>query len=100
MLPYEYLVLEAIPEIDARPGDVLVWNYPVVALVRRSRVRPTLSTIRMHEAHWWFVFSKYEDRLTPYASDCPPVLSLLDIAVGAESPRPAPRRARHLRVEK
>lgn len=102
MAAYEYLVLAPIPEIDARPGDVLVWDYPAVALIRRTHARPRMSLIRMHPNHWWFVLSKYEDRLTPYDAESPPVAALPGIAVGDASPPPAgpPEQlaARHLRL--
>jgi hypothetical protein len=97
---YEYLVLDTIPEIDALPGDVLVWQFPVVALVRLVHNHPKLSLVQMHPNHWWFILSKYSDRLTPFDSAAPPVEALPGIALGDRTPPPAappaPPHRRHL----
>lgn len=102
MIAYEYLVLEPIPDIGARTGDVLVWDYPTVALVRaRRRGRSNVDLITMHPQHWVYVFMKYEDRLTPFDPDAPPVVALAETAVGSGSPLPAPAAPtppRHLRL--
>jgi hypothetical protein len=92
MHSHEYLVLGPIPEIDGRPGDILVWDYPTVALVRRVQNRPEFALIELHPNHWWHLFSKYEDRLVPHNPHAPAVASPR-IAVGGGLPLRAGRQA-------
>ncbi len=101
---FEYLVTGAIPEIDAEPDDVLVWKFPRVALVRWSEDRAVVREIRLMPGFWSFLFLKYDDRLTPFFGDAPP---LHELAALSGLPRPLPpmprgtgaaSRASHLRL--
>lgn len=68
---WEFRVLAPIPEIDARVGDVLVWEYPTVALVRKTRPGEHVCIVRMQLNRWWSFFSEYGDRLSVLSASAP-----------------------------
>lgn len=84
-MPIEYLCVVPIPEVGARPGDMVVWKYPDVGVVRKEQ----------GETRVWTYPAEFIDMLRGYVGTR--LLSLSDVsesvlqdAVGMpQSPRPS-----------
>lgn len=88
---HKYQLLGPIPEIDGAVGDVLVWRHPQVYLVRPRldffEESFTVTPLRIMGAYWWFIFSKYENRLDPLDAEAPPVQELARLLPPHQPPR-------------
>lgn len=96
--PYHYQLTAPIPEIEGEPYDILVWRYPQVYLTRRTvdlfgKDSVVVIKLRVFASYWWFLFSKYEERLAPLDPDAPPVQALAGSIPKSRRPRRTPRRS-------
>lgn len=84
--PYEYEVVQNIPEIGARVWDVLVWRYPDIYLCRK---RGGEFQAWHYSSAYTFLFLKYEaTHLRPLDACSPPLEDLARQVVGGwPSPR-------------
>lgn len=73
---YEYELTAPIPEIDGEVGDVLVWQWPRVGLVKFLPGDTRIRDMALMPAHWQYLFFKYEDRLQPCFRDLPSPIAL------------------------
>jgi hypothetical protein len=90
MIRFDFDVHGPIPDIGALPGDVLTWEYPRVTLWRQVQWGEQMTLLKLHPAHWSYLFLQYEDRLIP--RDAAPSVRELARAVGSPQPSAAPHR--------
>jgi hypothetical protein len=85
----KYRVGDAIPTIGARQGDVLVWEYPKVYLVRdgineHGGTDEAVIKIDVPAEVWRDVLESMAALLEPYGDDTPAVAALLDSLTTSE----------------
>lgn len=95
MQAYKYEVTRDIAEIGALVWDVLVWRYPEIFLVRKQDGQ--ISYLK-YDAHWWYIFLKYQSHLRPFSADCPSAVDLARQVVGSSRLPPIRSAAPYLRV--
>jgi hypothetical protein len=69
---HEYVLLRPVPELDARPGCVLVWAYPAVAVLRKVNGVPQLELVERDLSDWLSLFARYDGAFQPYTAGAPP----------------------------
>lgn len=98
-LAYEYVLKGDVPPIEGRAGDVLVWAWPRVGLVRAGEDPRVLDG---HPAFWWWLFEEYGSALTPREAPRQPLAALLPLPSSPETRGSAasarPAAARSLRL--
>jgi hypothetical protein len=87
---YRYQLLAPVPEIDGEPGDVFVWAFPNVYLVRYlpnffGGENEAVIRLRVKPGYWWFILSKYEERFLPLDVSAPPVSALAHQAAASQN---------------
>lgn len=101
---HEYVLLRPVPELDARPGCVLVWAYPTVAVLRKVNGVPQLELVERDLSDWLSLFARYDGAFQPYTAGAPPAWAAavaftplqltLDEEDGAKAAAAAPVRPR------
>lgn len=84
---FRFIITDEVPDIEALPGDILVWEYPRVSLYRRVRLGEQFTLLNLLPQHWVYVILKYDDRITPL-DDAPQAAELIALLPRAHARNP------------